>query len=86
MVLRFYEELWNRWQLGLADELMSPTVRFRGSLGTICEGRDDFKRYVKVVQAAFPDWQNRIDEIFAIEDRVIARMTWSSTHRGTLGE
>ena len=43
-------------------------------------------RYVEAVRGAFPDWRNRIDEILAVEDRVVARMTWSGTHRGRLGE
>jgi steroid delta-isomerase-like uncharacterized protein len=85
-VRRFYEELWNRWQLELADELLAEELRFRGSLGTECDGRDEFKRYVETVRAAFPDWHNRIDEILSAGDRVVTRMTWSGTHLGTLGE
>jgi hypothetical protein len=63
LVQRFYGELWNRWQLSLADEIVSDALRFRGSSGTECEGRDEFKRYVRTVRAAFPDLHNRIDEI-----------------------
>ena len=85
VIRRFYEELWNRWQLGIADEIVSDTLRFRGSLGNVCEGREAFKRYVETVHVAFPDWQNRVDEIFAVEDRVITRMNWTGTHQGALG-
>jgi steroid delta-isomerase-like uncharacterized protein len=84
IVRRFYDELWNCWRLEVADEIISGTVRFRGSLGSTCHGRDDFKRYVETVRAAFPDWHNRVDEIFALDDRVVTRMTWSGTHRGAL--
>jgi predicted ester cyclase len=85
VVERFYVELWNRWQLGVAEELVLEEIRFRGSLGAVCEGRDDFVRYVETVRAAFPDWHNQIDEILAVGDRVVTRMTWSGTHRGPLG-
>jgi steroid delta-isomerase-like uncharacterized protein len=85
VVRRFYDELWNHRQLGIADEIVSDTLRFRGSLGAVYEGREDFERYVESVCAAFPDWHNRVDEIFAIEDRVVTRMTWTGTHRGELG-
>jgi predicted ester cyclase len=54
----------------------------RGSLGTTLTGRDEFKRYVETVFAAFPDWDNRIDEILASDNRVVTRLTWSGTHRG----
>jgi steroid delta-isomerase-like uncharacterized protein len=84
VVRRFYEELWNRWQLDLAEEIVSATIRLRGSLGTSVSGRDELKRYVETVRTAFPDWENRIDEMLAIDDRVVTRMTWSGTHRGKL--
>jgi steroid delta-isomerase-like uncharacterized protein len=86
IVRRFYDELWNRWRLEVADEIVSDTLRFRGSLGTVHEGRDDFKRYVEGVRAAFPDWHNRVDEILADGNRVVTRMTWRGTHRGPLGD
>jgi steroid delta-isomerase-like uncharacterized protein len=84
VVHRFYEELWNGWRLELADELLAQGLRFRGSLGSVCEGRDEFVRYVEKVRAAFPDWTNRIDEVVAAGERVVARMTWSGTHLGEL--
>jgi C-1 hydroxylase len=84
LVRRFYEELWNGRRLDVAGEIVAEAVRFRGTLGTVCDGRDEFKRYAEDTLAAFPDWHNRIDEIFAVGDRVIARMTWSGTHRGAL--
>jgi steroid delta-isomerase-like uncharacterized protein len=84
VVERFYGELWNEWRLELAGELLSADVRFRGSLGTECVGRAQFGRYVESVRAAFPDWHNRIDEMVSAGDRVVARLTWTGTHRGPL--
>ena len=84
VIERFYHELWNRWNLTVADEIVSEDVRFRGSLGSTLEGRESFKGYVETVRAAFPDWHNRIDEMISCGDGVVARMTWSGTHRGRL--
>lgn len=50
---------------------MSSDLRFRGSFGSTHEGCDEFKRYVKEVQIAFPDWHNQIDEMLAVDDRVV---------------
>jgi steroid delta-isomerase-like uncharacterized protein len=83
VVRQFYEELWNRWRLDLADEILSPEIRFRGSRGSILKGRAEFKRYARATRAAFADWHNRIDELLAVDDRVVTRMTWSGTHTGT---
>jgi predicted ester cyclase len=86
IVRRFYDELWNEWRLDIVDEIVAPTIRFRGSLGSTAAGSEEFLRYVGDVQAAFPDWHNRIDELLCSGDRVVTRMTWSGTHRGDLGE
>jgi steroid delta-isomerase-like uncharacterized protein len=82
VVRRFYEELWNRGDLAVAHELLEPDIRFRGSLGTLIEGLRAFMRYVEQTRAAFPDWHNRIDELIATDEKVVARMTWTGTHRG----
>ena len=86
VVRRFYDELWNAWLLDVANEIVSSAVKFRGSLGSTLVGREQFKAYVETVRAAFPDWHNQIDEILAVDDRVVTRMTWSGTHRGRLGD
>jgi predicted ester cyclase len=60
-------------------------VSFRGSLGSSVSGREEFKAYVERVRLAFPDWHNQIDELLVVGDRVVARLTWSGTHNGPLG-
>ena len=84
VVRRFYDELWNRWDLALADEILAPGIRFRGTLGTSLVGIDAFGAYVERVRAAFPDWHNRIDELIDAGDVVVARLTFTGTHRGEL--
>lgn len=84
IIERFYHELWNRWDLMVADEIVSEDVRFRGFLGSELEGQENFKGYVKTVRVAFPDWHNKIDEMISSGDRVVTRMTWSGTHLGRL--
>lgn len=86
VVRRFYDELWNKWHLDLAAEILSETLSFRGSLRTVCHGREAFKAYAASVRIAFPNWRNRIDEILAVDDRVVTRMTWTGTHSGPLGD
>jgi steroid delta-isomerase-like uncharacterized protein len=84
VIERFYNEMWNKWNFALADEIVSTKVRFRGSLGSTLEGLENFKSYMETVRAAFPDWHNRIDELIASGDKVVTRMTWSGTHLGEL--
>ena len=81
-VRRFYAELWNAWELGLVDEILSPELRFRGSRGAVMSGRDAFRRYAEETREAFPDWHNRVDDLVANGDRVAARLTWTGTQSG----
>ena len=84
IVRRYYDDVWNRWDLKLADQLLSPDVRFRGSLGLTKTGVDGFKKYMELVRAAFPDFHNSIKELIAEGDKVVAKLTYWGTHRGTL--
>jgi steroid delta-isomerase-like uncharacterized protein len=84
LVRRYYEELWNRWDFPLADELIGEAVAFRGSLGVSVHGREGFKDYMRTVRRAFPDFHNGVEELTAEDDRVVARLTYTGTHQGEL--
>jgi steroid delta-isomerase-like uncharacterized protein len=84
LVRRYYEEFWNRWDFALADDLIGEGIAFRGSLGVKVEGRESFKEYMRTVRRAFPDFHNRIEELIAEGDRVVARLTYTGTHQGEL--
>ncbi len=84
LIRRYYEELWNRWDLEAADELIAPDITFRGSLGIHVRGREGFRQYVRTVRKAFPDFHNIIEELIAEADKVVARLTYTGTHRGEL--
>jgi predicted ester cyclase len=85
IVRRFYEELWNNWRLELADELVATAVSFRSSLGQTATSLAECKEYEERLRLAFPDWHNQNDELIAVRDWVVVRLTWTGTHRGPLG-
>ena len=82
LVRRYYEEMWNRWDLSLAEQLLAPDLRFHGSLGTDATGIREFHRYARSVWLAFPDFHNQVEEMIGERDRVVARVTYTGTHRG----
>src|SRR2546423_3333476 len=84
LVRRYYEEMWNRWNFALANELLADDISFRGSLGSEMRGREQFCDYMRRVQHAFPDFQNQIDQMVAEDDCVVARLTYTGTHRGEI--
>jgi steroid delta-isomerase-like uncharacterized protein len=84
LIRRYYEEMWNRWDLSLAEALLSPALTFRGSLGTKATGIREFCRYARSVWTAFPDFHNEVADLLADGDFVVARLTYTGTHRGPL--
>jgi predicted ester cyclase len=84
IVRRYYDELWNQWNLSLSDELIDAGISFRGSLGVTVQGLEGFKQYVTLVRGAFPDFHNTIEDLIAEGDKVVARLTYHGTHRGEL--
>jgi steroid delta-isomerase-like uncharacterized protein len=84
LIRRFFDEMWNPWNFDKADELLAPDIKFRGTLGPELHGRDEFRAYMRKVQAAFPDFHNSILEITAEHDRVVARTFYRGSHRGEI--
>ncbi len=86
LVHRFYDEMWNRFDVSVLETIASSDVTFRGSLGHTTAGREGLADYVRHVQVAFPDFSNEIVELVADDTRVFARLRYRGTHRGPLGD
>jgi steroid delta-isomerase-like uncharacterized protein len=84
LVRRYYDELWNRWNFNLIEELLSPDFRFRGSIGVMARGHRAFRDYVAMIRAAFPDFHNHVESMLAEENQAVARLRYTGTHRGKL--
>lgn len=84
LIRRYYSELWNAWSPTALEELISPHIVFRGSIGTAVNGIEEFKQYLNKIRAAFPDFHNHIEELIGEAETVVARLTYTGTHRGEL--
>ena len=84
LIRRYYSELWNAWSTTALEELISRDIVFRGSIGTAVNGIEEFKQYVSKIRAAFPDFHNHIEELIGEGDKIVARLTYTGTHRGEL--
>jgi predicted ester cyclase len=82
LVHRFYDELWNDRNLAVADEILVPDVTFRGSLGSVRNGRKELCDYVREVTSALANYRCRIDALVVEERSAAARMTFSGDHVG----
>ncbi len=81
VVRRVIEEGTNRKNLAVFDELVSPSF-VDHEAGSEPGGSEGEKKLLTSVTQAFPDWRWDIQEMLAIDDKVITRYVARGTHRG----
>jgi steroid delta-isomerase-like uncharacterized protein len=87
LVLRFYDELWNRGNFDAADELVADDyVRHDLRRGDAPPGPAGQKAVAQRFRAAFPDIRLEVEALLAEGDLVVARWTISGTHTGAWGD
>lgn len=85
LVRRWYDEIWNKANLGVIDELAAPngTLHAQGEELTIAAVRERFA----LMQAAFADFEFVVDQIAVQGELAVARWHVNLTHVGSwLGE
>lgn len=79
------EELFNRGNLAIADELFAPDFVYHDPAShEDWHGPASVKRYAAMLRAAFPDLELTVEDQVADGDRVAYRWTARGTHRGEL--
>jgi len=79
--LRVVEELWNKGNLDIVDEIYAPEfVRHMPPPTGDVEGREAFKQYVAETHRDFPNFQVTIDDIIVEGDRRAIAYTARGTH------
>ena len=82
IILRSEAELWSKGNLAVADELYSADFICHFVGGTEWKGIQGIKNEVAGHRAAFPGWNENVDDIIAEGDRVVIRFTSSGIQRG----
>lgn len=82
LVQHFFDGVLNQGMLELVDDLVTPgyaltVVGFPGPMD-----REGQKGMVAGLRAAFPDWEETVEELVGDGDRVVARVVGRGTHRG----
>ncbi len=85
VVRRLFEELWNKGNLPVADELFSPNYAHHDpSTPDFGRGPESEKKRATLYRTAFPDLRLTIEDIIAEGETVTARWSCRGTHRGDL--
>lgn len=83
LVRRMVEEIFNRGNIGRADEFLAPDFVEHEELPPgMPSGREGVTQLTAMLRRAFPDFKATIDDMVAEGDKVVLRMTWRGTHKG----
>ena len=85
VVRRLIEEVWNKGNLSLADELFTPNYAHHDpSTPDFGRGPESERKRATLYRTAFPDLQLTIEDIIAEGETVMARWSCRGTHKGDL--
>jgi steroid delta-isomerase-like uncharacterized protein len=86
VVRRYFEEVWDRGNLRVIDELVDPDFDGHpaGSSPDFGRGIEGQRQFVMTYREAFPDLHMQIEEMVADGDLVAVRWSGSGTHQGEL--
>lgn len=79
---RFYEEVVNKGNLKLIDELVAAEFADHEEFPGMKPGREGLKEFFTMFRAAFPDLHFQVNDLVAKGDKVWAYITIHGTHKG----
>jgi len=84
-VRRLFEELWNKGNLPVANELIAPNyIHHDASTPDVGRGPESEKKRVTLYRNAFPDIRFTVEDLLAESETVVARWSCRGTHKGEL--
>jgi steroid delta-isomerase-like uncharacterized protein len=85
VVRRLFEEVWNKGNLQVTDELFTPNyAQHDASTPDVGRGPDSEKKRATLYRTAFPDIRLTVEDIIAEGETVVARWSCRGTHKGDL--
>jgi steroid delta-isomerase-like uncharacterized protein len=83
IILRLYEEVWNKRKLEIVSEIISPSHALQApNISGSSVGPEAYKRQVALFLAGYPDLHFTIEDTVVEKDKVVACWTLSGTHKG----
>jgi steroid delta-isomerase-like uncharacterized protein len=85
VVRRLFEEVWNKGNLPVTDELFTPNYAHHdASTPDVGRGPESEKKRATLYRTAFPDLRLTVEDIIAEGETVVARWSCRGTHKGDL--
>jgi steroid delta-isomerase-like uncharacterized protein len=85
LVARIADDIWNRGELTVVDEVMLPDARYHGPHMPNGTGdRENWRRAIAMYRAALPDSHVVFDELIESGDTIVGRWSATGTQTGSL--
>jgi steroid delta-isomerase-like uncharacterized protein len=85
VVRRLFEEVWNKGNLQVTDELFTPNYHHHdASTPDVGRGPESEKKRATLYRTAFPDLRLTIEDLIADGETVMVRWSCRGTHKGDL--
>ncbi len=80
--LRFLEEVVNKGNLAVIDELCAANFVDHTALPGLAPDREGYKQFFAMSRSALPDFHSTLEDMIAEGDKVAERFTGRGTHKG----
>ena len=84
MVERINEEIWNKGNLDLIPQFISPEYVYHSPIVGDMKGHEGYKQYVTSNRAFFSDYHGTLTSIIAEGDMVATRLAYTGTNDGSI--
>lgn len=85
LVARIADEIWNRGDLSVVEEVMSANAEYHGPhMPNGAGDRDTWRRLIGMYRGGFPDSHVTFDELIVSGETVVGRWSATATHTGHL--
>lgn len=83
-VRRYYEQVWNQFNLAAIDEIFAPDYRAVNAPPWRKPGLQGLRQFIEDNYRMFPDLKNHVDDLVAEGNKVAVRFSGGGTHKGDL--
>ena len=80
----FFKEMWDKADKSLIPKILHPDFTFRGSLGPVLRGYEQFAGYVDMVTGALGKYTSDILDMVEEDNKVFAKLRNHGYHRAEL--
>ncbi len=82
VIRRAYDELWNRRNIDVVDELATGDFLNHAAPPDRRRGRQGLRDVVRMFEDAFPDFRYEVEDVIAEGEKVAVRDVFRGTHQG----